>query len=269
LIKDRFKGKIVLAPRGMLHKGGLQKKTFKKSIFLTLFRMVGWHKKILFHATDDQEREDIKKFFSGALAIEVAGNIPHYNERPWKERPKVQRELNCVYISRIHPKKNLAYFLEVLKNANNGLSVYFDVYGEEDDKDYATKCKQASGSLRKGIQTRFLGPLSHDKIIQTLEQYHLFVLPTLGENFAHAVYEALSAGCPVLISDQTPWHNLAQQRVGFDYPLQESMKFKEAVEQMASLGQQEYNMWSKNAYQKAAEYYKQSDLVNTYLKLFS
>ena len=35
-----------------------------------------------------------------------------------------------------------------------------------------------------------------------------FLLPTGGENFGHAIFEALSCGVPALISDRTPWRDL-------------------------------------------------------------
>ena len=45
----------------------------------------------------------------------------------------------------------------------------------------------------------------------------VFLLPTGGENFGHAIFEALSCGVPVLISDQTPWRGLEAiaRRLGF------------------------------------------------------
>jgi glycosyltransferase involved in cell wall biosynthesis len=34
------------------------------------------------------------------------------------------------------------------------------------------------------------------------------VFPTLGENFGHVIAESLSASCPVICSDQTPWNDV-------------------------------------------------------------
>jgi glycosyltransferase involved in cell wall biosynthesis len=36
------------------------------------------------------------------------------------------------------------------------------------------------------------------------DRYDYFVLPTLGENFGHAIVESLSLGLPVIISNKTP-----------------------------------------------------------------
>ena len=35
--------------------------------------------------------------------------------------------------------------------------------------------------------------------------FDLFTFPTRGENFGHVIPEALSAGTPIILSDQTPW----------------------------------------------------------------
>ena len=36
-------------------------------------------------------------------------------------------------------------------------------------------------------------------------EYDAFVFPTRGENFGHVIAESLSASCPVVCTDQTPW----------------------------------------------------------------
>ena len=54
---NNYSGTIILAPRGMLHKGALKRKYFKKYVFLRLFRFIAWHKKVIFHATNKQETQ--------------------------------------------------------------------------------------------------------------------------------------------------------------------------------------------------------------------
>ena len=69
-------------------------------------------------------------------------------------------------------------------------------------------------------------------------------MPTLGENYGHAIFEAMTTGVPVMISDQTPWRNLEQMKVGWDIPLQMKDKFREAITQAAGWNQEEYDEWS-------------------------
>ena len=268
LFRERFAGKIILAPRGMLHKGALQRKYFKKYVFLRLFRFIGWHKRLLFHATDNQEFEDIRLFFTKEARIVIAENIPGTNQDQWKAKQKEPGELSCVFVSRIHPKKNLYYFLKVLSEIRDDVKLAFDVYGVEDDRGYAAHCRQMRSELNGNIRVGFKGPLPHHKVFETMRDYHLFVLPTLGENFGHAIFEALSAGDPVLISDQTPWRGLEKLKAGWDIPLQKSEKFKEAIKQAVAWNQDEYNEWSRNAFNFAKNRMDINKLFEKYSQLF-
>jgi len=102
-----------------------------------------------------------------------------------------------------------------------------------------------------------------------ISKHHIFILPTKGENFGHAIFEALSQGKPILISNQTPWRNLQQSKVGWDLSLKEPHLFLEAIEQAASFDQQEYNEWSQNAWNYAYNYTSQLHLRSDYLNLFN
>ncbi len=105
LLWNKYSGKIILAPRGMLHKGALKRKYFKKYVFLKLFRFIAWHKKVIFHATNKQEQNDILSFFSTKANIMVLDNIPNTSLRQWIPKLKIPGELSCVFVSRVHPKK--------------------------------------------------------------------------------------------------------------------------------------------------------------------
>ena len=74
---------------------------------------------------------------------------------------------------------------------------------------------------------------------------HLFFLPTLGENFGHIILEAFCAGCPVLISDQTPWRDLEEKGVGWNLPLDQPELFREVLQRFAGMENAEYIKWSK------------------------
>ena len=65
----------------------------------------------------------------------------------------------------------------------------------------------------------------------------LLFLPTAGENFGHAIQEALAAGCPVLISDRTRWRDLAPKGVGWDLPLSAPDRFVAVLREDGRHGQ--------------------------------
>ena len=52
---------------------------------------------------------------------------------------------------------------------------------------------------------------------------------TSGENFGHAIIEALACGCPVIISDQTPWNDLESFGAGWVIPLDDEKRWKSVI----------------------------------------
>ena len=61
-----IKAQVVLAPRGMLKASALQFKARKKRVFLRLFRWSGLPQRIVFHASDAQEKKDIERVLARA-----------------------------------------------------------------------------------------------------------------------------------------------------------------------------------------------------------
>jgi glycosyltransferase involved in cell wall biosynthesis len=106
----------------------------------------------------------------------------------------------------------------------------------------------------------------NEQVIQVLQEHHLFVLPTFGENFGHAIFEALLAGKPVLISDKTPWLGLEKKKLGHDLPL-ESAGFDRALRFYASMDQAAYDEWSKAAWSYARDIQSASQLKQDYQKM--
>jgi len=54
------------------------------------------------------------------------------------------------------------------------------------------------------------------------------------------IVEALSAGVPVLISDQTPWTSVNENGANWALPLNSESKFTEVLQALVDMGQEEY-----------------------------
>lgn len=258
---------VVLAPRGMLQAGALQLKASRKNLFLKLFRFLGWHKFIRFQATDAQELQDIRFHFPGADA-RIAENIP--NRLPEDPIPaiKLPGSLKLVFISRIHPKKNLLFLLELLKKWESQATIELDIYGDTGDADYQEDCLSMISHLPKGKTVRFMGPIENREVFKTLSNYHAFVLTSRGENFGHAIFEALEAGKPVLLSDKTPWRDLEKQNAGWDIPLDAKDRYLKVLDQLVEMDQDSYNSWSAGARRLARNYIEQAGFNSKYQALF-
>lgn len=263
----RFKARVILAPRGMLRASALQFKNRKKKFFLSLFKMLGLHKQILFHATDDVEMSDIKKQFgSKANAVKV-NDFPGTLQSFEPVRNKSVGQAHIIFIGRIHPVKNLDYLLTLLANVKQ--SVTLTIVASVEVKSYWQDCEQLIKQLNPNITIDFKGEFPNNELLTMIRQHHLFVLPTKGENFGHAIFESLAAGRPVLISNQTPWRDLAAHNAGWDLPLSQPEKFTQTIEQIAAMDQNELNEWCNGAWNYCRQYIESSGIKEQYLKLFS
>jgi glycosyltransferase involved in cell wall biosynthesis len=94
-------------------------------------------------------------------------------------------------------------------------------------------------------------------------------LPTFHENFGHVFIESWSNGCPVIISDQTPWRNLEEKGIGWDISLKEKSKFIKAIEEAASMNQEDYSRMSEAAFDFAKSFRENPAVLEANRKLFN
>jgi glycosyltransferase involved in cell wall biosynthesis len=253
-------GRILIAPRGEFSPGALGLKRVRKRIYIALARLLGLYRTVMWHASTEWEAADIRRCFPGVSNIGIAnivqatGQLEGRADRsvvsiakdigilaePDDERSRQKRagQLRVVFVSRISPKKNLLAALTVLQGVSGEVS--FDIYGPAEDAAYWNRCQAAIKKLPANIHVTYRGMVEHAKIHGVFAEHDLFLFPTLGENYGHVICEALTAGCPVLISDQTPWRDLEQAGVGWDIPLGEMERFQAAVQLCVDADGQSY-----------------------------
>jgi glycosyltransferase involved in cell wall biosynthesis len=199
--------KVILAPRGELSPAALSLKARKKSLFLRWWAPVLRKVNLLWHASTEREGSEIKAVFPWA---EVAVNVDQVSlpDEPLPATRAHEGPARLVFISRISPKKNLDLTLAAL----SGLSqpVEFDIYGPVEDGRYWSRCQSLIGQLPSNVLVSYKGELAPADVRATFSGYDAFVFPTRGENFAHVIAESLSASCPVLCSDETPWSEVLE-----------------------------------------------------------
>lgn len=263
--RRQFRGQVVLCPRGALYDSALSVKPWKKTPFLKLFRWMALHRHILFHATNEREKTAILRHFPGSR-VQIADNLPKANQGAYESLPKKEGFVKCIFIARIVPIKNLLFFLRALENVK--ADVELTVVGPIEDNAYWAECSKAIDGLRENIKVSYPGPRRNDELMPLLRQHHLFVLPTTGENFGHSIFEALLAGRPVLISDQTPWLDLASKKAGWDLPLNDTGGFTRVIEEVADWGQSTFDEWGGAAWSYADAFIKNPELTTQYRNLF-
>lgn len=245
----------------------LQFKRSRKLPFLKALRLLNVYSKIIFQATDPTEQSDIRNICGRELDVRL---IPNFAARPreWIEPPeKMIKQLSIIFLGRTHPIKNLHLLLQWLPQIKARIKL--TIITTDEDPGYWNKCNELINGMPENVQVKVRKDVPHDEVQEIISKHHVLVLPTEGENFGHAIFEALSLGRPVIISDQTPWRQLHHQKAGWDLPLSESHKFIAAISAASSWNQEEINLWSYNAWRVATEYSEDKTIKKLYLDLFS
>jgi glycosyltransferase involved in cell wall biosynthesis len=259
--------KIIIGIRGMLHESALSIKSFKKNSFLKIAKLSGLYNDMTFHATDEFELYEAKNIFP-KNEIKVAGNIP----RPLKPfdmnrlRKKTANTLKMIWVGRISKEKNPLFLLEVLKKMPQRLSL--DFYGSSIDRDYEETFKGKLKELPENIKLSLKGSQPPEEIEKAMQYADVFIACSTGENFGHAIYEALASGMPVIISNTTPWKDLAATNAGIDLPL-EIEKYKDAIQKFYEMEDAEYQEYRQGAYHLAKKYWQENDFKLQYAKIFN
>jgi glycosyltransferase involved in cell wall biosynthesis len=241
---------LVLAPRGEFSPNALQLKHTRKHLYTRISRWLGLYQNLIWHASSHFEAVDImrqmvvkkedvvvasllsrseaenrtQKTSTVVTALDLPNILPVRQER----RPKTAGQLRVVFVARCSRMKNLLGALKLLAGVSGEVS--FDIYGPAEDVQYWQECQELIAMLPPNIRVRYEGQIEHERVAQVFAEHELFLFPTLGENYGHVIYEALASGCPVLISDKTPWRNLEAAGVGWDIPLEDTKCFQSVLQ---------------------------------------
>lgn len=259
----------IIAPRGECAESALALKARKKKAFITVSGLTGLHRDITWQASSLHESENIQRQLGiRANAIRVAPNLTEpageFIQPSGSDSPSVP--LRVCFLSRICPMKNLAFALEVLKQVRR--PVEFNIYGPVEDETYAASCRRIADASEGRLQVSWLGQVPHDEVREVLRSHDLFLLPTLGENFGHVIFESLAAGTPVLISDRTPWRDLDEKGAGWVRSLDSSQPFADVVEEFAATPLEQRNAMRRRAHKYASDMSLSSSSLEANRQLF-
>lgn len=245
---------LVLAPQGEFGCGALTLKRLRKWAYLELALHVGLCRNLLWHAMSELEDGQIRRKVSakaGSANVRVAHTAPSPvllqcqadiskpEKRPGKGR--------FVFLSRIARNKNLQFALDLIASVPG--QVDFDIYGPVDDASYWAECSERMKTLPANVSVSYFGPIPYEAVPATLAAYDFLLLPTLGENFGYVILEALSAGCPIVVSDRTPWNDLQQRGAGWSLPLEDREQWRQVLQQCVDMDQEHYQTFSLQARQ--------------------
>lgn len=262
---------VILATRGEFSDGAIKLKQVKKQLFLAAAKIVRLYDGLTWQASSELEREVILNnlCYVKKDCVHVAKNLAPLEEGAIFQllARKEDAPLRLCFLSRISLMKNLDFALEALNGVR--ASIILTIYGPKEDTAYWTNCEQLIAQLPKNVSVAYGGTVQPDDVKQTMAQHDLFLLPTRGENYGHVIHEALCAGLPVLISDQTPWNEVTERGVGWALPLDSPSEFARIIDEVASWVPERYARIRPLAVEFAREKSVDNDVLEANRNLFS
>ncbi|SPE35831.1 Glycosyl transferase, group 1 [Candidatus Sulfopaludibacter sp. SbA3] len=276
---------VLLAPRGEFSVGALKIKSWRKRAYIALARTAGLYSNVLWHASSQFEERDIHHAF---CSIAVAGPIAAQTGEAGRKlrimtaldlpgaacarcdsqkRAKAAGSIRLVFLSRISRKKNLDGAISMLRELYG--DIQFDIYGPIEDHAYWKACQGLMPQLPANVHVTYRGETHHDLVHRVLSEYDVLFLPTHGENYGHVIREALSAGCPVIVSDQTPWRGLEALGVGWDVPLTDIERFRTAIQSCIDMHPEVFAKWAVRAYEYGFNLAKDPEIIRQNQRLFA
>ncbi len=264
--------KLIVAPRGMLQIPLLKQKWFQKRLYLSVLKFIFFFKKVKWHATTKQEAFEIISVFGDKSDIKVISNIPVYPNVSVKSHTKESESLSLLYYGLIVENKGLLTLIQTLKNLN--LPISLDIYGSIKDQSYWEACLQEINTNNSQATFNYLGHANPSESQSILAKYDAFVLLTKGENFGHSIYEALSVGTPVIITDKTPWKlnesvNPPGWIINNDNQGIDTDALKQTLTNLYHMNNDAYALSSKAAHTYAVDFYTSHDFKKEYTDLFN
>lgn len=230
---------LIIAPRGEFSDGAIKIKFLKKYIYVQIIKVFRMYNNVCWQASSRHEKNDIQKYIGYLTKIFVAPDLSGLRKSDTKIAQTVEfsnhhtDSLRMIFLSRISPKKNLDYALKVLSKVK--VSVTFDIYGPIEESAYWETCKKWIELLPINVKVNYLGSVHPDEVSTLFSRYDIFFFPTRGENYGHVIAEALSVGTAVLLSDRTPWTDLERDKMGWNVPLENNIRFVNIIDNFSTL----------------------------------
>lgn len=204
---------LLLSSHGMLEPRALRFSKMKKRIALALYQRKDLQNADCLHATALEEAQNLRAFgLKQPIIISPPGvQLPGLSEI--RKSCHFAEERKAIFISRIHPIKNLLGLLRVwatIQPEGWKLEIAGPAEGGH-DKELEFEIKR----LKLSATVRLIGPLYGEAKAEFYRSASLFILPSFSENFGIVVPEALSYNVPVLTSTATPWSELLDKKCGW------------------------------------------------------
>lgn len=206
----------------------------KKKLFCRIADTLGLYRRVVHLAGSTGEENDVRRNHIRSQNVLVVSQFVESTAVHRVQRKKSPGELRIAFVGRVTVQKNLVFAINVLRKLS--VPSILDIFGELGDDQYGRQCVEMIKAGVGRCKVTFKGNLEKQDLFEQLAQYDVLLHPTLGENFGHAIVEAMALGVPVLISDKSPWTNVAESNAGWSLPLARPEAFVEKLQMIHEMG---------------------------------
>lgn len=193
----------VVSPRGMLGAAALRYSATKKRVFWALAQKPALRHVGLVHATSYEEAREASAMGIAAPVVVVPNGV----DLPATVGNNGSSKRTILSLGRVHPKKGLDRLVNAWAQVGHRFPEWRVRIVGPDEGGHAAELRaqiKRLGVSRISIE----GPLFGADKEAAYRDAGVFVLPTLHENFAMTVAEALAAETPVIATKGAPWSGL-------------------------------------------------------------
>jgi glycosyltransferase involved in cell wall biosynthesis len=199
----------VVRPLGTLARYGMQQHSLLKQLsWYMLERRILRHAAAV-HFTSEAERAEAERLGRWRSAVVPLGVEPPREIR--RPAPDAERPV-YLFLSRIHPKKRCELLLQAFWLVRESVPRAQLVLAGHAPPSYLQELHKLSADLGIAAHVQWVGHANHARKTELLQQAHVFVLPSVNENFGIAAVEALAAGVPVVLTEGVAIHREVEAR---------------------------------------------------------
>lgn len=205
------KAKKLISIHGMLSKWTMSQGKIKKWIFGKVFQDKGLKEASALFVNTEIEKNELlnyieienSKIFIVPNAIEKSSPVNEKEKLDFKEENGLHlSDKNILFLSRIHRKKGLELLVKAFASLKN-LNFNVNLLIAGPDEGFKGKVEEMVKALGLEKNVKFLGSVSGRTKEIVFSIADVYALTSYSEGFPMAVMEAIEAGVPVVVSDQT------------------------------------------------------------------
>lgn len=214
----RHNGRLVISPRGMMSGWAWRHHRWRKKIAELALHPGAFAAAAGWHATSLEEADDIRQLGFRQPVCVAPNAVPVPAEAAlaearaaWSDAcPALHGRRVALFYSRLHRKKRLRELVSLWlgQPRDDWFLLIVGVPEEYTPDEVNGWIAEAGGSAH----ARAFDGAGRPPPFAIAE---LFVLPSHSENFGLVIAESLAAGVPTLVTDTTPWRDLARHEAGW------------------------------------------------------